>query len=286
METIENALYLVATPIGHLGDLTFRALDILKRCDLIASEDTRRSGILFKHYGVATPRISYHAHNFGKRRDELLARLAEGKSVALVSDAGMPGISDPGEDIVGAALDAGFRVIPIPGANALLPALVASGLPAGRFLFEGFLPRTKKERAEVLDALAGEARTAILYISPHRLGADLKDLLQALGDRPAVLARELTKVYETFHRGSLATLLNLSGEKDLKGEMCLVIAGKTAGAAADEEEIRAALARLMAQGRPPKEAARAIAKQYGLGKNDVYPLTFKNSVLNVLEEEK
>lgn len=145
METIENALYLVATPIGNLGDITFRALDILKRCDLIAAEDTRHSGILLRHYEIDTPQISYHAHNLTKRRDELIGRLSAGQSIALISDAGMPGISDPGEDLVRAAAEKGFKVVPIPGANALLPAVVGSGFSCRTFVFEGFLPRVKRK---------------------------------------------------------------------------------------------------------------------------------------------
>lgn len=283
METVENALYLVATPIGNMGDITLRALDILKHCDLIAAEDTRHSGVLLRHYDIDTPQISYHAHNQAKRRQELLARLEAGQAVAVISDAGMPGISDPGEDLVRAAVDAGIKVVPIPGANALLPALVASGLPCRGFAFEGFLPRPKKERSRRLQALAKEERTMVLYISPHRLKEDLTDLLAALGDRPAVLAREMTKLYETFHRHSLAALSQLAQEREFKGEMCLVIAGNTAEAEEipEEEALRAALARLMSQGLHPKEAARTVAEQYGLGKNDVYPLTF-----TILEEKK
>ncbi len=286
METIENALYLVATPIGNLGDITFRALDILKRCDLIAAEDTRHSGILLRHYEIDTPQISYHAHNLAKRRDELIDRLSAGQSIALISDAGMPGISDPGEDLVRVAVEKGFKVVPIPGANALLPAVVGSGFSCRTFVFEGFLPRVKKERQMRMRVLADEERTMILYISPHRLKEDLLDLLVALGDRPAVLARELTKMHETFYRHSLAGLLEIAKESELKGEMCLVIAGKspdTGGDVPAEEEIRAQLAHLMAGGLRPQEAARQIAEQYGLGKNEVYPLTFKEGVL---EEEK
>ncbi len=281
MEVIENALYLVATPIGNLADITYRAVAVLKGCDLIAAEDTRRSGILLRHYEIETPQISYHAHNLAKRREELIAFLLEGKSIALITDAGMPGISDPGEDLAQAAIKAGIKVVPIPGANAVLSALVGSGLPCRYFVFEGFLPRTKKERQERLALLAEEERTVVFYISPHRVKEDLGDLLAGLGERPAALARELTKVHETFYRHSLGDLLQLVKENELKGEMCLVIGGAKREAAAKppgEEEIRAELARLMSDGLRAKEAARQIAEKYGLGKNEIYPLTFKEGV--------
>ena len=279
MTELAPGLYLVATPIGNLGDMTFRGLEVLKNVDIIGAEDTRHSRILLNYYEIKTPMISYHEHNAVKRREELLSMLREGKSIALISDAGTPGISDPGEDLVKAAAAGGFPIHPIPGGNAVLSALTASGLPCGRFMFEGFLPRSNKERKARLNVLKQSSATLVIYISPHRLSADLNDLLETLGDRPAVLCRELTKVHETFYRQSLATLATRAKEEEFKGEMVLVVEAhvETTAEIPAEEVLRAELASLMSQGMKAKAAAQLVAEKYGMRKNAVYPLTFSES---------
>ncbi len=224
-EAIERgALYLVATPIGNLEDISRRAVMILEGVDCVAAEDTRTSGVLLAHLGIKKPMVSYHSYNEERRIEEFLQRLRGGETIAVVTDAGTPGISDPAFALVRAAVEAGIRVIPIPGASAVLPALVASGLPADRFVFEGFLP-VKKGRATRLKLLHDETRTIVLYEAPHRVERTLQDLLDALGDRPAVLAREMTKKFEEFRRGTLAALLDGVRHKPPKGEMVIVVQG-------------------------------------------------------------
>ena len=224
-EEIERgALYIVATPIGNLGDISYRAVKILEGVDCIAAEDTRTSGVLLAHLGIKKPMVSYHSHNEQRRVEELVERLQDGEAVAVVTDAGTPSISDPAFSLVRAAVDAGIRVIPIPGASALLAALVASGLPTDRFVFEGFLP-VKKGRATRLQRLAEEPRTIVLYEAPHRVERTLRDLAETLGDRHAVLARELTKKFEEIRRGVLSDLLEGVRRKPPKGEMVIVIQG-------------------------------------------------------------
>lgn len=279
MTQLAPGLYLVATPIGNLGDMTFRGLEVLNCADLIGAEDTRHSRILLNHYKIKTPMVSYHEHNAAKRREEFLSMLREGKAIALISDAGTPGISDPGEDIVKAAAAEGYPIHPVPGGNALLSALTASGLPCGRFMFEGFLPRSNKERKERLEQLKQFSATLIIYVSPHRLAGDLDDLLQTLGNRPAALCRELTKVHETFYRQSLEELAARAKEETFKGEMVLIVgpAENVTVEVPDEEVLRAELAFLMSEGMKPKDAAQQVAEKYGLRKNAVYPLTFARS---------
>lgn len=219
-------LYLVPTPIGNLEDLTFRALRVLREADLIACEDTRTSGVLLDHYGITTPRTSYHDHNERRKAPELVARMQAGETVALVTDAGSPGISDPGFYLVRACLQAGIRVEALPGPTAFVPALVLSGLPTDRFAFEGFLP-AKKGRQGRLRALATEERTLVLYESPHRLVRTLNDLAEHLGaDRPAAVARELTKKFEEVARGTLGVLAAAFGARErIRGECVLVVGG-------------------------------------------------------------
>ena len=276
MNRNEPTLYLVPTPIGNLGDITLRALEVLRTVDLIAAEDTRHSRILLDHYEIRTPLLSYHEHNTAKRREEILQKLADGQSIAVISDAGTPAISDPGADIAAAAAAAGFCVTPLPGASALLPALTGSGLDCRYFAFEGFLPRVKKERRARLALLAADTRTLIVYIAPHRCHEELLDLREALGNRPATLCRELTKLHESFYRSDLDGLIALTAAETLKGEMVLVIAGAEPAVAEppDEEALRAELQALMAEGLSAKDAAKQVAARYQLSKNDVYPLTF------------
>ncbi len=225
MERVENALYVVATPIGHLGDMTYRAVYILQNVDLIAAEDTRTTSVLLSHYDVRTAMKSYHARNADRQTAGLIAHLRSGKSLALVSDAGTPTISDPGFQLVKAAIAAGVRVIPVPGASAVLAALMAGGLPTHSFAFEGFLPQ-KKGRQTKIRMLEEEQRTLVFYESPHRIHKTVVQLLEAWGDRPCVLGREITKKFEEFFYGSLRELHEHLTERTVKGELVLLVAGK------------------------------------------------------------
>ena len=223
-EVQPRTLYVVSTPIGNLEDITFRAVSILSGVDLIAAEDTRTTLVLLRHYNIAKPLVSYYSYNEARRTPELVEKLASGSSIALVSDAGTPGISDPAFRMIRATLDRGFPVVAIPGPAAFLPALIASGLPTGRFVFEGFLP-VKKGRKTKLELLALEERTIILYESPHRILRTLTDLRLVLGDREVSVARELTKKFEEIVRGKLSAVHLHFSSKSIKGEFVLVIAG-------------------------------------------------------------
>lgn len=229
MEVEAGTLYLVSTPIGHLRDISLRALDILSQVDLIAAEDTRTSRVLLQHYRIQTPLTSYHDHNEQRVAPVLVHKLQEGRSLALITDAGTPGISDPGFYLVRAVLQAGLRVVAIPGATAFVPALVASGLPAERFVFEGFLPH-KKGRQTRLKLLQDETRTIILYESPLRLERLLRELLDHLGDRPAAIAREISKKFEEIRRGTLSELIAGAEQMVKKGEFVLIVAGRSRNA--------------------------------------------------------
>jgi len=224
LETIENALYLVATPIGNLADISYRAVHILQNVDRIAAEDTRTTANLLRHYQINTPMGSYHSYNIKSETPHLVEKLKNGSSIALVSDAGTPAISDPGYLLVRACTEQGVRVIPIPGASALLAALTACGLPTKRFVFEGFLP-LKKGRKSRMEALIDEERTIVIYESPHRISKTVSQMADILGNRPCVLVRELTKVYEDFIPSTLPDLFDLLQEKKPRGEMVLVIEG-------------------------------------------------------------
>ncbi len=220
-----GTLYLVATPIGNLEDITHRAVKILGIVDLIAAEDTRKTKILLDHYGISKPMVSYFSYNERQRTPQLVEKLQQGHSVALVSDAGTPGISDPAFHIVQAALAAHIPVIPIPGPSAFVSALIVSGLPTDRFVFEGFLP-LKKGRKTKLESLRSETRTIIIYESPHRILRTLRDLQVVFGDRQVVVARELTKKFEEVVRGSLVSVLTELSSKQPRGEYVLVIQGQ------------------------------------------------------------
>ncbi len=218
-------LYLVSTPIGNLEDITFRAIHVLKQVDLIAAEDTRHSAVLLKHYGITTPTTSFHAFNIAKKTPGLIQKLLQGESIALISDAGTPGISDPAFHLVREAIANDIAIEAIPGATALIPALIISGLPANRFVFEGFLP-AKKGRNQRLQELALEQRTMIIYEAPHRLLKTLQQLLAHLGNRQIVIARELTKKFEQIYRGTLEDICQRPEQVVLKGEFVLVIEGR------------------------------------------------------------
>ena len=219
-----GTLYIVSTPIGNLKDTTNRSLELLSDVDLIAAEDTRRTGILLKHYKIKTPLVSFNSYNQVKKSSHLITRLKEGHNLALVSDAGTPGVSDPLYYLVTASLAAFVPVVSVPGPSAVLAALTVSGLPVNRFVFEGFLPR-KKGRKKLIEELAKEKRTIVLFESPHRITKTLKELFQAMGERKAVLARELTKIHEEVIRGTLEDLATIAEAKKLKGEITLVISG-------------------------------------------------------------
>jgi len=219
-----GTLYIVSTPIGNLKDATYRSLELLSDVDLIAAEDTRRTGISLKHYEIKTPLTSFNSYNQAKKSDRLIARLKEGHNLALVSDAGTPGVSDPLYHLVRAALAEYVSVVSLPGPSAVLAALTISGLPVNRFVFEGFLPR-KKGRKKLIEDLVQEKRTIVLFESPHRIAKTLNELYQAMGDRKAVLARELTKIHEEVIRGTLEDLAVVAEEQKLKGEITLVISG-------------------------------------------------------------
>ena len=275
--SIAGTLYLVATPIGNLEDITFRAIRILKEADLIAAEDTRHTGKLLHHFQIETPQLSYHEHNAQSRIPQLIEKLQAGQTIALVSDAGMPGISDPGYELVCACAEAGIIVSPIPGPAAVVSAIAASALPSDRFTFEGFLPAKGKARTERLTQLATESRTMVLYESPHRLLKTLADLQTHLGgDRRITVARELTKRYEEFWRGPVDEAIEHFTKTEPRGEFTVAIAGQTTSPKPwSEEELRQHLNTLMAQGLSPSKASRQLAEQTGLPKRDIYQLSLQ-----------
>lgn len=267
-----GTLYLVSTPIGNLEDITLRALRILSEVDAIAAEDTRHTRKLLKHHRIDTPLISYHEHSKSERADQLLERLSEG-SLALVSDAGTPVLSDPGYELVRAVLQAGYAVVPIPGPSAPVAALVASGLPTDRFLFLGFLPRKAGERRRLLQQLEHEPATLVAFEAPHRLRATLSDSAAALGpERQAAVCRELTKLHEQVHRGSLAQLQAEFAETAPRGEITLVVAGAGPPTEWDEQSVRQALAQHLSNGMRRSEAAKQVAAQAGWTRREVYRL--------------
>jgi len=279
-----GTLYLCATPIGNLEDITFRAVRILREVAVVAAEDTRHTRKLLSHYEVHTPLISYHEHNKTERGVELIERLKGGEDIAVVSDAGMPGISDPGADLVKLAIEAGITVSPIPGASAGLSALVSSGLDTGRFLFVGFLPKTTKKRRELLGALATVPYTLIFYESPYRIGSILDEMAVAFGsERQVVAGRELTKKFEEFIRGTISTLSAHFKEKVPRGEFALIVAAAETAAEADPEmpvDIIGQVFSLVDKGITKKEAIRMVAVQFNLPKREVY-----QAVLNMAAEE-
>lgn len=268
-----GTLYIVGTPIGNLEDMTFRAVRILQTVDLIAAEDTRHTGKLLQHFQVTTPQISYHDHNRHSRTGELVDRLQQGKTIALVSDAGMPGISDPGYELVSACVAAGLAVVPIPGCSAAIAALTASGLPSDRFVFEGFLPAKASARRTYLETLKPENRTLIFYEAPHRLRATLQDLVILGEARQVVLARELTKLHEELWRGSIAAAIAHYQEREPQGEYTIVVAGaELTQVVLSEAAIVAELKSLLAQGWSRSEASRQLAQQTALPRRQIYQL--------------
>src|SRR5437868_153164 len=271
---VASTLYLVATPIGNLEDITLRALRTLKEVDLIACEDTRQTQKLLNHYGISKPTISYHDHNEMTRAPELVMKLEQGESIALVTDAGMPGISDPGYRLISLAIRHHIPVVPIPGPAAFLAALVASGLPTDSFRFSGFLPAKKGQRRELLESIRNSPRTQVFYEAPHRITESLEDVVEILGaERPVVIAREVTKMYEEFLRGTAEELLNISRHRDLKGEITLLIGkgDEAARAAAPKLGIGSRVKQLMSEEKlDEKTALKRVAKEAGISRSEAY----------------
>src|SRR3989440_2906039 len=275
-----GTFYIVATPIGNLEDISQRALRILREVDFIACEDTRHTSKLLHHFGIDTKTISYHEHNERERAEELGAVLESGKSVALVSDAGTPLISDPGFRIVNAAIEKGISVVPIPGAAAVVTALSASGLPTDQFYFAGFLPARANARRAKLEELAQIPATLIFYEAPHRISATLRDALDVLGDRHAVVARELTKLHEEFARGRLSELADrFSKPENVRGEIVLMVSGESASlkstiqsATSSPQKLAARIDELMREGTDSKSALKQAARELGLKRDEAYRL--------------
>jgi len=271
-----GTLYIVATPIGNLEDITLRAIRVLKEADIIAAEDTRHTQKLLSKFDIPTPLTSYHDHNKEEKAPVLVSRLLEGKSVALVSDAGTPGISDPGYFLINLAVDQKVPVVPIPGATAAIAALSISGLPTDSFVFEGFLPSRHTARVKRLVELKDEKRTLVFYEAPHRIIATVEDILQVFGDRKAVVTRELTKVHEETIRGSLTDVLGRLNTGSTKGEFTIILHGATGTKAEQHLDTKEYLKNLMLhRGLTKKEAISAAAEELGLPKKDVYKESLK-----------
>ncbi len=279
---MQGKLYLCATPIGNLEDMTFRAVRTLREADLIAAEDTRNSIKLLNHFDIKTPMTSYHEYNRIEKARYLVEQMREGKNVALITDAGTPGISDPGEDLVRLAHEAGIEVTSLPGACACVTALTLSGLSTRRFCFEAFLPQDKKERQTILEELKTETRTVILYEAPHRLVRTLEELLENLGDRRITLCRELTKKHETVFLSTLSGALEYYRSQEPKGECVIVMEGRSREEMREEErrsweemDIREHMDLYLSRGMDQKAAMKAVAKDRRIGKRDVYRMVLE-----------
>lgn len=266
-----GTLYLVGTPIGNLEDITLRALRILKEADLIAAEDTRRAHTLAQRYGIETPITSYFEGNKLTKLEIVMQALGKG-DVALISEAGMPGLSDPGYELIAAAIEKGYPIVPVPGPSAPVTALVVSGLPSDSFLYLGFLPRRRSERRRLLTETAEERRTLIAFEAPHRLRQSLADAEAVLGDRPLAICREMTKLHEEVWRGTIAEARAYFKEVEPRGEFTLVIGGAAQAERWDEERVRVALEELLAEGMSRSAAARRIARASGWSRPQVYGL--------------
>ncbi len=272
-----GTLYLCATPIGNLGDMTKRVVDTLREVDVIAAEDTRNSIRLLNHFDIHTPMTSYHEYNKVEKAQKLIQQMLEGKDIALITDAGTPAISDPGEVLVQMCRESGVPVTSLPGPSACITALSLSGLPTRRFCFEGFLPSDKKEKRQVLEELARETRTIVLYEAPHRLVRTLEELREALGDRDIAICRELTKKFETVTVTTLEKALEQYSQKEPKGEYVLVLRGRSLAQKRAEEisawahmTVEAHMAYYTEQGMDSKEAMKQVAKDRGVGKREIY----------------
>lgn len=269
--TDAGTLFIVSTPIGNMGDFSFRAVETLRDVSAVLAEDTRHTMHLLDRYGITTPLVPYHEHNEARATPGLVARLRAGESLALVSDAGTPLLSDPGARLVRAAVEAGIGVSPVPGASALLSALVASGLDAERFTFFGFLARRGRERGAAIEEIARLRHSAVLYEAPSRVGDTLAELAAAGdGERQAVVARELTKQFEEIRRGTLAQLAAYYDDAPPRGEVVIVVAGAAAPEGASEEQLRARAAELRADGRSARDVASALVAELGASRNVAY----------------
>ena len=281
-ETMAGQLYLCATPIGNLGDMTPRVIETLQSVDLIAAEDTRNSIKLLNHFGIRTPMTSYHEYNKVEKAHTLISRIMEGKNIALITDAGTPAISDPGEVLVQMCKEAGIRITSLPGATACITALTLSGLSTRRFCFEGFLPAEKKERKVILQILENETRTMILYEAPHHLKKTLEELYKALGNRKITLCRELTKKFETVITMTLEETLSFYEREDPRGEYVLVIEGKSLADIEKEKKddwlektIEEHMSFYQNGGMDQKDAMKQVAKDRGVSKREVYNYLLK-----------
>lgn len=281
---MKGKLYLCATPIGNLEDITFRVLRTLKEADLIAAEDTRNSRKLLNHFEIKTPMTSYHEYNKYEKGRWLVRQMEEGKQVALITDAGTPGISDPGEELVAMCWEAGIETTSIPGPAACITALTVSGLPTRRFSFEAFLPQDKKQRQEVLEELKKDTRTLILYEAPHRLVKTLEELLKELGNRNITVCRELTKKHETLFKTDLEKALDWYRENSPKGECVLVLEGKSREEIKEEERskwedmsVPEHVEFYLKQGMEKKEAMKQVAKDRGVSKREIYGVLLQES---------
>jgi 16S rRNA (cytidine1402-2'-O)-methyltransferase len=271
--TKPGTLYVVATPIGNLEDISYRAVRVLKEADLIACEDTRHTAKLLHHYGIDKPTISYHEHNEAARAEELVAKLEQGLNIAQVSDAGMPGISDPGYRVIKLAIERGVQVVPVPGASAVVAALAASGLPTDSFQFLGFLPAKSGQRRTMLETLRSAPHTTVVYEAPHRIAEAMKDIVELLGaERPVVLARELTKVHEEFIRGRADEVLKQVNVRALKGEITLLIEkGEESTAPTTKRDIMVRLAEIMREQKlDENDALKIVAREQSISKSEAY----------------
>lgn len=273
-QTTYGKLYLVPTPIGNMQDMTYRAVEMLKNADFVCAEDTRNTGLLLKHFEISAKQISFHEHNAYEKIPELIALMKEGKILAQVSDAGMPSISDPGHDLVKAAIAEEIPVVAIPGASAGITALIASGLAPQPHIFYGFLPRKAKQQKEFFEAKKQYPETQIFYESPYRVADTLDNMLAVYGDRKIVLVRELTKLYEEYQRGYISEILEYIAQNPLKGECLIVVSGQDETVTSEEmpEDVNPAelVAQLVEAGDKPNQAIKKIAKTYGLNRQEVY----------------
>ena len=272
---MSGSLYIVPTPIGNLEDITFRAVRVLKEVDLIAAEDTRHTQVLLNHYDIRTSVTSYHEHNERGKARELVEQLRQGRSIALLSDAGTPMISDPGYRLVVEAIRAGVQVIPLPGPSAVTAALSAAGLPTDRFGFEGFLPAKKSERRSALEALKKDTKTLVFYEAPHRLKETLADMAEIFEDREVAIGREISKVHEEFLRGALREILATVEQQTVRGEITLVVQGATSGAPVSEEGVISEIRQLAENGMRVKEISELVGAHHGISKREVYRLALR-----------
>ena len=264
-------LYICPTPIGNLEDITLRTLRVLEEVDLIAAEDTRRTLQLLNHFEIKNPLTSYHEHNIREKGPELIKMLEDGKSIALVSDAGMPGISDPGEDIINLCVGEGLEVVVLPGPTASITALVGSGLTTDKFVFEGFLPSKKSDRKKRLEEIKNEYRTMIIYESPYRVVNTLEDILEVMGNRKIAISRELTKKYEEHIRGRVQDGIDRFKDTNIKGEFVLILEGiNIEDLEVEEIDIREKLIECINDGMSKSKSVKFISKEYGIPKNEVY----------------